>query len=110
MKRCIYCSEGIEPESVVDMCQKCMYQVWGEKMAKAIVENMKSEKNKGNLELGNVGEHHNFVAEKRIVVGEIAAGEENFVGEVSAEELEMPENEVIVEQAADDVESFVLEG
>ena len=53
-KRCFYCSTEIDSNSVVDMCYKCMYQVWGEKMTQTIIANMEREKIAGNLELGQV--------------------------------------------------------
>ena len=56
VKKCIYCSKEISPESVVDVCATCGHGVWGEKMFATIVQNMQSAKDKGNLHQGSISD------------------------------------------------------
>ena len=49
MKKCIYCSSQISEELAIEVCEKCGYGVWGPKMYKAIVQNMASAKEKGDI-------------------------------------------------------------
>jgi len=53
-KRCIYCKQEIDENSVIDFCQRCGIGVWGEKMFKAIVESMEGAKQDGNLFQGSI--------------------------------------------------------
>ena len=48
-KKCIYCKREVADESVVDFCAVCGKGVWGEKMFNAILENMESARDNGDL-------------------------------------------------------------
>jgi len=54
MKKCVYCGLELSEESVVDVCAKCGYGVWGEKMFATIQENMRRARDKGDLDQGSI--------------------------------------------------------
>jgi len=49
-KKCVYCCRSIPEDSPVDICKTCGIGVWGEKMFRAIVENMEDARESGNLD------------------------------------------------------------
>jgi hypothetical protein len=49
MKKCVYCSTQLSDDVALDVCQSCGFKVWGEKMYKAILENMEGAKANGTL-------------------------------------------------------------
>ena len=54
MKKCIYCKVEIDDECVIDFCDKCGKNVWGEKMFNTIVKNMETARSNGDLCHDNV--------------------------------------------------------
>lgn len=54
-KKCIYCGCEISSESVIDFCEKCGKNVWGDKMFKTIVKNMETARSNGDLCHMNTG-------------------------------------------------------
>jgi uncharacterized protein with PIN domain len=49
MKRCVYCNSEVSIDSAIDVCDRCGVGVWGEKMFKAIKENMQSAQDNEDL-------------------------------------------------------------
>lgn len=55
MGKCVYCKSNINDDRAVDVCDRCGVKVWGERMFKAIIDNMGQAKEKGDLMQGSVG-------------------------------------------------------
>ncbi len=51
---CIYCKISLDSNSVIDVCGRCGFKVWGEKMFAAIVKNMENARDAGDLNQGSV--------------------------------------------------------
>lgn len=49
MKKCIYCSVDVDEDSVIDFCNKCGIEVFGEKMFNTIVQRMNDAREEGDL-------------------------------------------------------------
>jgi uncharacterized UBP type Zn finger protein len=52
--KCVYCKKEINDGRAVDVCTPCGIGIWGEKMFRAIVNNMDSARDKGDLYQGSV--------------------------------------------------------
>lgn len=52
VKKCLYCKCEIADDSVIDFCARCGRGVFGDRMLKAIVDNMEKAKETGNLHQG----------------------------------------------------------
>ena len=49
VKKCIYCGAEVPDKSIVDFCERCGKNVFGEKMFNAIVQNMENARANGDL-------------------------------------------------------------
>ncbi|MAG10950.1 hypothetical protein CMI44_01415 [Candidatus Pacearchaeota archaeon] len=49
MKKCIYCGSEIADSRVMEVCDRCGRNVWGEKMFGTIVKNMDNARDNGDL-------------------------------------------------------------
>jgi len=52
--KCVYCKAEIIDNRALDVCTPCGKGIWGEKMFQAIVSNMGTARDKGDLYQGSV--------------------------------------------------------
>lgn len=48
-KKCVYCKDEIFDNRALDVCDRCGYKVWGDRMFKAILENMNGAQERDDL-------------------------------------------------------------
>ena len=48
-QKCIYCGAEISDDRSLTVCNRCGIKVWGEKMFNAILQNMETAKENGDL-------------------------------------------------------------
>ena len=65
MKKCLYCKAEIDDNSVIDFCERCGTGVFGEKMLKAIIDNMNNAREKGDLHQGLISQSEEFKEAKQ---------------------------------------------
>ena len=54
MGKCVYCKADVGDDRAVDVCTPCGHGIWGTKMFEAIISNMGSARDKGDLYQGSV--------------------------------------------------------
>jgi len=59
VKKCGFCKSLIEENQAFEVCERCGHGIWGDKMFKAIKDNMQNAQVKGDLFQGSVGESVN---------------------------------------------------
>ena len=52
MKKCIYCKCEVHEKSIIDFCERCGKEAFGDKMFSAIIQNMKDAGSRGDLNQG----------------------------------------------------------
>ena len=50
MKKCIYCKCSLIEGNIIDLCERCGKQAFGEKLFNTIVQNMQEAEKRGDLD------------------------------------------------------------
>tara|TARA_Y100000310_G_scaffold228743_1_gene231032 strand:- start:606 stop:1028 length:423 start_codon:yes stop_codon:yes gene_type:complete len=112
VKECIYCSCEIGSHIPIDVCQRCGIGVWGEKMFNAIISGMNNEKEKGNMELGRVGEEEIKKMEETESLPETFVEKEIISAHhktKSVDEFDLTPKPIVVEDTIEVNETQILE-